>query len=223
MSQRIYLLVEGQSEESFVKQVLAPHFFNRTTFCFPIVHATKRVKCGGKFRGGVTNFAKFENDLCSVLRGAGAALVTTIVDYYALPADFPGMHNRPQGNNSLKKVRHVEAALQQHFSDDRFLPFLALHEFEAWLFSDIDVLPRRMTTPDSAAAFAEIRARFESPEDINDHPETAPSKRILSLFPAYKKKAFGPGILQEIGLPRIRKECPHFDEWLSQLEKFAVS
>ena len=63
-----------------------------------------------------------------------------------------------------------------------------------------------------------IRDAFESPEDINDSPLTAPSKRIEELYPGYQKTLHGPLALLEIGLPALRRECRHFGGWLTRLE-----
>lgn len=88
MSTRALVLVEGQTEERFVKDVLAPAFWSRGLYLSPTILVTKRVKDGPNFKGGVTRFARFENDLRELLR-SGGAVVTTILDYYRLPADFP--------------------------------------------------------------------------------------------------------------------------------------
>ncbi|MEM9217980.1 MAG: DUF4276 family protein [Cyanobacteria bacterium P01_F01_bin.150] len=60
---------------------------------------------------------------------------------------------------------------------------------------------------------------------INDGPETAPSKRIISLFPRYKraKRTFGPQLAETIGLSKIRQHCHHFDQWVSKLESLGSS
>ena len=50
-------------------------------------------------------------------------------------------------------------------------------------------------------------------------PETAPSKRILKVYPKYRKTTQGPVIVQRIGLDKIRVECKHFDWWVSTLEE----
>jgi hypothetical protein len=60
-----------------------------------------------------------------------------------------------------------------------------------------------------------------TPEEINERPEFAPSKRIIDLFPAYKKTLHGPTTAARIGLETIRNECPHFNEWMNKLEAFA--
>jgi Domain of unknown function (DUF4276) len=117
----------------------------------------------------------------------------------------------------------VEKAVAAHFGSPRnFLPFLALHEFEAWLFASTEELPRVMTESHKLAEFAAIRATVRTPEEINERPEFAPSKRIAALFPAYKKTLHGPNTVARIGLDKIRLECPHFDSWMKQLEAFAA-
>lgn len=223
MSKRVLILVEGQTEERFTKDVLAPAFWEKQLFFQPTILVTKRVKNGPNFKGGVTNFAKFENDARRLLNGAGGSLVTTMLDYYGLPSDFPGMKTRPQGGTPLQRVLHVEAAIARHFGGNpNFLPFLALHEFEAWLFSSLTELPRIMNEPQKHVLIESLRAAVNTPEEINERPQFAPSKRIESMFPGYKKTLHGPTVAARIGLQQIRAECPHFDQWLSILETFAA-
>lgn len=224
MSKRVLVLVEGQTEERFVKDLLCPAFWSRDLFLQPTLLVTKRVKAGKNFKGGVTNFAKFENDANRLLASAGGALVTTLLDYYRLPADFPGMSTRPHGAMPVKRVQHVEQALALHFGQRRnFLPFFTLHEFEALLFADTAILPVVLADPKPAQKLAAIRANVVTPEDINESPDTAPSKRIEQLFPAYRKTLHGPTAAKRIGLDKIRSECPHFDAWLKALEAFSAS
>lgn len=222
MSKRVLILVEGQTEERFVKDVLGPAFWDRELFFHPTLLVTKRVKDGPNFKGGVTNFAKFRNDATRLLNSASGALVTTILDYYRLPLDFPGMNSRPPNGTAIQRVIHVETAVAKHFNSPAgFLPFLALHEFEAWLFSSPTELPRVMTEPEKELQFGAIRASVATPEEINERPQFAPSKRIETLFPAYKKTLHGPTTAARIGLGQIRTECPHFNEWIKNLETFA--
>ena len=86
MSKRVLILVEGQTEERFVKDVLGPAFWEKELFFHATILVTKRVKTGPNFKGGVTNFAKFQNDTQRLLNSAGGALVTTMLDYYAVAA-----------------------------------------------------------------------------------------------------------------------------------------
>jgi hypothetical protein len=216
---RVLILVEGQTEERFVKSVLNPEFNARELFFFPTLLVTKRVKDGPNFKGGISNYPKFKNDVRRLLQGSGGGLVTTMLDYYGLPTDFPGMATRPKATPHTR-VAHVERRIHEDLGEPKnFLPFLALHEFEAWLFSSKKELPKAMTDA-KGSAFAAIRDSVQTPEEIDEGPESAPSKRIHAIYPAYRKTLHGPLTAQRIGLHRIREECPHFAAWLSAVEAF---
>lgn len=223
---RALILVEGQTEERFVKDVLAPHLAERQLFITPTLLTTKVVKNGPNFKGGVTNFDKFESDLRRLLGGAGvgaeSAMVTTMLDYYRLPDDFPGMATRPAPIDLFTRISHVQTALADYFNDERFLPFLALHEFEAWVFSCPNTLPAVMTEPARQPQFAGICNSVQTPEQINEHPGHNPAALIESLFPNYRKKLHGPIATQRMGLKLIRNRCQHFNAWLVRLEQFAA-
>lgn len=223
MIRRALVLVEGQTEERFVKDVLRPALEQRNLYLTPTLLVTKRVKNGPNFKGGVTSFEKFKTDIQLLFHGAGDALVTTLLDYYGLPDDFPGMTTRPIGS-PLQRVQHVENAVKAHFGDPKnFLPFFALHEFEAWLFASREELPKALGQPQKASEFAAIRDSVNTPEEINERSECAPSKRIVKLFPGYRKTVHGPLVAKRIGLKQIRSECDHFTWWLSQLEAYATT
>ena len=68
--------------------------------------------------------------------------------------------------------------------------------------------------------FGEIVA-FRTVEHINDGEQTAPSKRIIRVLPAYegRKTTAGPDIAEVIGLVKLREKCPHFDNWLKAIER----
>jgi len=100
----------------------------------------------------------------------------------------------------------------------RFIPYVQMHEFEALLFSDPAAFAKGIESPDKAKDFHKIRSLFDTPEDINDGAETAPSKRILKLVPAYEKPIQGSLGAIEVGLTAMRQTCVLFDAWLKQLE-----
>ena len=65
------------------------------------------------------------------------------------------------------------------------LPYVQMHEFEGLLFTnpaDFEWAEDGWSEDVKAALMAVAQA-FPNPEDINDSPETAPSKRILRIFP----------------------------------------
>jgi hypothetical protein len=215
---RVLILVEGQTEETFIREVLAPHLLARNVALTPTILATRRVKSGGHFKGGATSYTKVKGDLHRLLADTGAERITTMLDYYGLPDDFPGLTDRPTGT-CYQRVEHVERAFQGDIAHPRFLPYLALHEFEALLFTD----PARCAwifsdAPGAIESMKAIRARVASPEEINEGPTTAPSKRILQAFPSYQKTLHGPLATIEYGLVPLRAACPHFHAWVSALE-----
>jgi hypothetical protein len=183
-------------------------------------------------RGGIRSWIVTRNEIVSHLKQDGGCIVTTMVDFYGLPAD--GDHAWPGRSNtahlpSLDRVQRVEEALRldvtsqmgPSFNQNRFQPFVLMHEFEGLLFSDCVAFARGIGEPALAGPFAAIRAGFQTPEDINDSPQTAPSKRVEQLMPEYEKPLFGVLAILEIGLTKVRSECPHFSDWLSKLELFA--
>jgi hypothetical protein len=223
VTKRVLVLVEGQTEERFVKDVLSPAFLARGLYLTPTLLVTKRVKDGANFKGGVTSFAKFSSDLQRLLSDK-TAFVTTLLDFYGLPADFPGMNSQPLNTAARARVQHVETAIHQYFGcPDNFFPFVTLHEFEAWLFADQHALSAVMGDKSKAPLMADVRAQFATPEDINERPEWAPSKRIRSFFPGYRKTLHGPIAVSRIGLGRIRAECHHFAGWLDWLDACAAA
>lgn len=214
---RVLVLVEGQTEETFVRDVLEPHFGPLEIFLSPTLVAIKRVKTGGAFRGGVVSYGKVRNDLRRLLGDSNAALITTMLDYYGLPPDFPGMHDRPSGS-CFDRVRHVESATAHDIADPRFLPYLQLHEFEALLFSEPAEVAARFPDIHALDALSQTRRAFDSPEEINDGHDSCPSRRISRLVTPYRKPLHGPMIANAIGLNRIRAQCRHFNEWVARLE-----
>ena len=94
-----------------------------------------------------------------------------------------------------------------------------LHEFEAFLFcapEKLDyVFPNESTKINQ---IHQISSQFSSPEEINNSPLTAPSKRLKSIFQDYDKPLHGCITIMNIGLAQIRAQCSHFDAWLRLLE-----
>ncbi len=213
---KVLLLVEGQTEEAFVNQVLAPALLPVNVSVIPTVVVTKVVRGQASRRGGFPSYEKVKRDLQRLLNDSSAALVTTMFDYYALPPTFPGMANRPTGLPSFDRARHVEAELEADLKHPRFRAYLSIHEFEAALFADLERCP--FLEARAAKRLASARAGALTPEHINDGPSTAPSKRILLAFPHYRKVLHGVQGTQAIGLPKLRAECPHFGDWVAALE-----
>lgn len=220
MNKTILILVEGQTEERFVKDVLIPELPG--IWFVPTIVVTKEVVSEPNKKGGVISYRKFKRDLCRLLKNTDK-VITTMIDYYRLPENFPGMGDRPEGASPEEQVVHVEQQICLDLSKPKnFLPYLSLHEFEACLFSSTTALPETViATPLQEEKFRKMCEAVETPEMINERPNQSPSKRILSVFPNYNKVMHGSTVAKRIGLESIRCACPHFDSWLRSLKKMA--
>lgn len=219
--------VEGETEEMFINEVLAEHLYNcgYTNVSARLVgNARQRDR-----RGGIKAWSAVKKDILNHLKEDSACIATTMVDYYALPKDgdkaWPGRYDAGNLPFSRKAVTVEDALLADicsemgdQFDVSRFIPFLMMHEFEGLLFSDCLKFSEGIGQPQLAGDFQAIRDLFSTPEEINDSPLTAPSKRIQELVPGYDKPVMGTLAILEIGLNTIRAECPHFRDWLELLE-----
>jgi hypothetical protein len=213
---KAFVLVEGQTEEGFVKKVLQP-VMPVGLHLLPVIIATKRVNAGGKFKGGVPKYPKVRGEVMRLLNDSGALMVTTMLDYYALPESFPGRQS-PVGTTAAEKVDHVEKSWEAEINHNRFSAYLSLHEFEALLFSEPGEIADGFARPELVGKLQSIRNGFRSPEEINDHPDTAPSARLRHLYPRYSKPFFGALIAGWIGIERMCAECAHFAGWVNWLK-----
>lgn len=216
---RVLALVEGRTEQSFIQQVLAPHLGSRGVG----LSATLIGKPGHK--GGVRRYAKIQRDFLAALKQDQDRYCTTMFDYYGLPGDWPGASEAKE-SPAGEAASHIERSLLESireamgasFQADRFVPYVQMHEFEALLFSDCDILAEVIGQPGAADDLRTIVEECGEPEQIDDGHESAPSKRIVRLAPTYQKVLHGTIAAKRIGLTVIRKRCPHFDQWLQRLE-----
>lgn len=215
---KVLILVEGQTEEEFVIKVLSPHLASFGVFPILIIISTRGAQGSQpSIKGGRVTWPKIKKTLLGLLNDSSAMLVTTMFDFYARSEDWPGNDSLPSGS-CYDHVRHLEEACSHEISHQKFFSYLSLHEFEALLFTAPETFANSFPEFDLLEALSAIKAQCHSPEEINDDPATAPSKRIQELCPAFRKRSDGPLIALEIGLESIRAECPHFDDWLTKLE-----
>ena len=225
---RLYLFAEGRTEQTFADTVLKPHlaeyevFMNKPVL---IAHAHKKHRI---HRGGGRNFQAMQKDIARFLKQDSAKDVffTSMIDLYALHKEFPGAEEAEQyRNDPYRRVEALEASWAKKTNDLRFIPHIQLHEYEAYLFSEVSVLSRYYENQGRAIQkLEEIADGFDSPERIDDGQTTAPSKRIIAHLPRYEsdKSTVGVQAAERIGLPRIRHRCPHFDRWIDRLQKLAA-
>ncbi len=226
---RVLVHVEGQTEERFVKQVLAPHLYS-----VGYTHVGARLLGNARQRsrrGGIRPWHSVRADILKHLAANQETLATTMVDYYGLPDTWPGRGQAGARNTLSERAASVEEAVLDDISgslgDDfdrrRFVPYVVMHEFEGLLFSDPDRFAQSIGRFDLADKLQGIRDEFQSPEEINDSQDTAPSRRVRYLFEGYQKPLMGVLAVEAIGLDAIRAECPLFSGWVRKLEDRARS
>ncbi|MFZ2630351.1 MAG: DUF4276 family protein [Desulfosalsimonadaceae bacterium] len=224
----VYIVVEGQTEQTFVRDVLAPSLAHQGIYLHPALIG----KPGHK--GGDIRFDKARKDIGNFLKQHNDTYLSTMFDYFRIDSNWPGkaeVHRQIRNGGSLTaadKAGILETATRDEIAkafagyntESRFIPYIEMHEFEALLFSDVHILAE--ITEIDVTEFEKILEGFNSPEEINDDPNNAPSKRIQALKNGYRKVAMGKAVSEAIGIQTIRRQCPNFNKWLTKLEQLVL-
>ena len=155
-------------------------------------------------------------------RGRPNTFYTSFIDLYAFPKDSQSPYTKRIQNitDHYQRVSELEAGIAQDIDQENFIPYVQLHEFETLLLVDPDRL--LIMFPDGQRQVNKLKRDIGDldPEEINESPLSAPSKRIIKYLPNYEgqKAQVGPLIADDIGLSLLRQKCPHFDEWITKLE-----
>jgi hypothetical protein len=221
---RLYLFAEGQAEQTFADTLVGPHLASHGVYLHrPVLIAHARRK-GKVHRGGGRKYLSMKNDILRFLaqEKGGDVFFTTMIDLYAISPEFPGLAEAEKLRHlPAKRVEYLEQRFAADVGDRRFVPYIQLHEFEAYLFSDPSYFSFFYEHhARQIAALQALAASQPTPELIDDGQDTAPSKRIIAQLPDYEdgKAVVGPQVAERIGLDTIRDRCPHFGAWLSRLE-----
>jgi hypothetical protein len=179
-------------------------------------------------RGGALNFQRLKRDTTHLMKEDAhrEARFSTMIDVYALPADYPGWKEAEKKSKPADRVLELEKALAAELDDSRFIPFLQLHEFEAFLYCDLKQMQSRIEDSDKAIGDLQKEvADYSCPEDIDEGETTAPSQRLIKHLPRYEnlKVRVGAPAASAIGLHVLREKCPHFGQWLTRLENLKQS
>lgn len=215
----VIAIVEGKTEQVFIEKVLAPYLAMKNIF----ISATQITKPGQK--GGDVRFVRAKQDIGNHLKQRDNTFVTTFIDYYGTK-EWPGLGTLAPALTPAQISNHLHQATKEAVnelfggsrSEERFIPYVAMHEFEALLFSDSEALAAEMSIDEDKVAA--VIAECGEPEYINNSPETAPSKRLDGWAPygKFAKTTTGIAIAQRIGIQKMREMCPLFNGWLEQLE-----
>lgn len=223
----LVVIVEGETEQTFVRDQLAEHLSLHGISAWGVLPGRHRN------RGGVKKWEVARQDLVRTLKEG--RYCTTMMDYYAMPDDWPGRidsKNRSWQERAacveLHIANDITATMGGRFDPKLFIPYVQLHEFEALAFAEVNHLTSvvaplsRNPAETLQRSFKEILEEAGHPEAINDGYETCPSRRIAGLVPAYKKRVHGPIVTRRIGLDVLREKCDHFAYWLARLERIGA-
>jgi hypothetical protein len=217
----VIAIVEGKTEQIFIESLLAPYLALKRVY----MTATQVTKSGQK--GGDVRFERVKRDIELHLKQRKDIFVTTFVDYYGV-RDWPGLDRIPAHAIPAQIAEIINGAttdavlalFAKQGADQRFIPYMAIHEFEALLFSNSELLALELGI--SKKAVDAVITECGEPEAINNSHRTAPSKRLdkWSKKGKFSKVTTGIAVAHRIGIPQMRKQCPVFNTWLERLESF---
>lgn len=232
----IYCLVEGFSEANLVNRMLAPFLAQRGIDIYaPMVTTRRDRKAGRVHKGGGRSFSYYRNDLEKLVRqwqGKPNTWITTLMDLYALPSDFPRRDEGYLIRDHRQKAAFFEARLNDVAAElqaPRFISHVALHEFETLLLADVEALGTLfLDKDDEIQQLAQDIAQYSDIEAINHTPQGAPSNRIAKRITVYKSykasdQSGAINVLEVVGIDVLRQRCQHFSAWVSVLEQLTPS
>lgn len=208
---RLLIICEGKTEGEFVEKLLEPHLQTFGIYAHPSLLKPRPGQRGG---GGVS-ILRLGKHIHNEYRNSD--FITTLVDYYG----FKNIKGRSKKQLEQDILNEAQNLIGQRFEARYVRPYVQMHEFEGLLFSDIskfELLGDNWNNK-SQTQLQRICDAFETPEEINNSPQTAPSKRLHGIFPGYGKTLDGPSIAKNIGLEKIREKCPLFNQWVGELEQ----
>jgi hypothetical protein len=214
----VIVIVEGKTEEIFIKRVLSKYLADRNIYMTPI-----QISKPGQ-KGGDVRFSRAIKDISLHMKQRPDTYISLFFDYYGVK-EWPGLESARKEQvpkniaQTINDATHqaVNQELSEYRSVTRFVPHVAVHEFESLLFSDPAKLAQALRV--EITAVKSILDQFDDPEKINDSQETAPSKRLEKLYSRYKKTNTGIVIAQEIGIELMRRKCQVFNSWIERLEQ----
>lgn len=215
---RLHVIAEGPTEETFIKELLAPHLFEKGVLAGPILV--------GK-NGGHVSYSRLKRDSVLYLKSDSTSYCTTFIDYYGLGPGFQEKAAIGEHDSPAEKKRKLEQAIAQDIKEtlgkrhdaSHFIPYVQMYEFEGLLFSDPVHFALGIGMSEMERPFQTIRKRFDTPEHINNSKTEAPSKRVEALCPGYSKVFQGNLAALAIGLAAIKSACPLFSAWVERLER----
>jgi len=212
----LVIITEGRTEQKFATEVLSSHLSDKG------IHLSHSFNLNG-----YKTYPKIKKDILNALGRYPNYIITTMFDYYGLSKikNFAGINFEDlNGKNVAEKINILETSFEQDIDNCKFIPYIQLHEFETFLFVDSNITAVNLSgckKPDVIEYIEDTKNKVDNnPELINDSIQTAPSKRILKVYPTYDKVSDSLKVCEELGIQKIMNTCPHFKEWIEKIENF---
>lgn len=214
---RLIIIVEGQTEKEFVEKSLRKYFLSFEIYDVRAI----MIQTSKSQKGGFVNYHHLKNDIQNILNSEKDIVVSTFVDFFKIPSNFPNYEKIKNVLSVDQQIEILKAGILDDINDNRFLPYIQKHEFEALLFSSEIGFQNWFDNLKVVEELSHIVKTYINPEDINSGIENSPSKRIKSILSLHKEKynkiADGNLILEEIGIRKILEKCPLFKNWIDEL------
>ncbi|MCH7811978.1 MAG: DUF4276 family protein [Chloroflexi bacterium] len=191
------LLVEGETElalQELLKRWLDPR-------------TPKRVGIKVKPLGGAGSFLRDVGAKTRLhLQNSDTLAVIGLMDLHGFPVALSPGDRREQ----VEEARSIVVDRIPSECRPRFRQHFAVHELEAWMFSDPSILPFALPSRYVAAL----------PEDLD--LGDPPSRHLHRLYKAHRPRGYvktldGKALLGKLDPSRIYEKCPHFAQLLDEL------
>jgi len=143
---QVFIIVEGQTEEQFFKKTLQQYYINSDGnyqhFFQVVAMPSKRNTYAKIHKGGSINYENCVVNIKRFLRETShCQLILLVFDYYGIHKSF----KKKLGQSQITledKIIAIQERLEKDINHPKFKFRLQVHEFEALLFSDIQVVSR---------------------------------------------------------------------------------
>ena len=219
---RLVIIAEGETEESFVNNILCPFFCSKGIYnsiqCFKTKHS----------HGGMSKYSYIKKDILNIIYEKDV-VVSMMIDFYRLPSDFPGFNDLKVTQTHQEQANLLETRIKKDLENsqkqlfENFIPYIQLHEFEALVFASINGIDSLFERSEmDYKGLMNVIQQYPNPEDINNHPDTAPSVRLKKLISGYNKVLHGIDIINTVGMAELLEKCPRFKTWIESMAEALV-
>ncbi len=102
MKRGIYFIAEGATEVQFIESSLRYHFIAKGIYDIRAFDM-----------GGSNSYGKYYTDVTTFLKKENDIIVTSMIDFFRLPTDFPGYYEAKKLNGNDRQIAAIETEINQ--------------------------------------------------------------------------------------------------------------